>query len=231
MSDSQYSAVIFDFNGVLFWDASLQLQSWQGVAQAMRGYPMSEEEALIHMHGRPNGYVLSYLSGRAITAEELRDLTQRKESVYRELCQSNPAAFVLSPGAEVLLEQFKEHGVPRTIATSSEKTNVAFFREHFELDRWFDMRRIVYDDGRRPGKPAPDMYLAAAESLGLPPRECVVVEDAVSGIQAAQAAGIGYIIGMGATASHPRLMACPGVAIAIESMADFPRDRLRGATA
>ena len=225
---SQYSAVIFDFNGVLFWDAPLQLQSWRRVAQLLRGYSMTEEEAILHMHGRPNSYVLSYLAGRHVAGEELAELTQRKESLYRELCLDNPTAFVLSPGADDLLSELKERGVPRAIATSSEKTNVAFFREHLELDRWFDIAQIVYDDGYRPGKPAPDMYLDAAKKLRVPPNQCVVVEDAVSGIQAAQSAGIGYIVAMGARAAHPRLTAFPGVALAIESMREFPRERLQG---
>jgi len=70
------------------------------------------------------------------------------------------------------------------------------------LDRWFDVAKIVYDDGVRPGKPAPDIYLAAAENIGLAPSQCVVVEDAISGIQSAQVAGIGHIVALGRLAAH-----------------------------
>ena len=56
------------------------------------------------------------------------------------------------------------------------------------------MDKIVYSDGKIPGKPAPDIFLIAAERIGLPPSDCVVIEDALAGIKAAKSAGIGKII-------------------------------------
>jgi beta-phosphoglucomutase-like phosphatase (HAD superfamily) len=221
-----YKAIIFDFNGVLFFDADLQAQSWQGAARSLRGYEMSPDELDSHMHGRPNSYVLSYLAGRTIAGQELLDLIQAKESIYRGLCLQNPNRFVLAPGAHDLLDTLTHDHVPRTIATSSEITNLQFFIQHLQLHRWFDVSKIVYDDGVRPGKPAPDMYLAAARNVGVAPSECMVVEDAVSGIQAAHAASIGYIIGLGAPGAHAKLRACMGVAAVIESLEQFPHNIL-----
>jgi HAD superfamily hydrolase (TIGR01509 family) len=222
----RYQGVAFDFNGVLFWDADLQVKSWQGIAQNLRGHEMTDDELVAHMHGRPNSYVLSYLAGRTIVGQELLDLIQVKESFYRELCLLNPRRLVLSPGARDLLETLARRNIPRTIATSSEITNLNFFIEHLRLDRWFDVAKIVYDDGMRPGKPAPDIYREAARNIGVAPSECVVVEDAVSGIAAAYAAGIGYIVAIGAPAAFQRLLACNGVAVAIKSLRDFPREQL-----
>jgi HAD superfamily hydrolase (TIGR01509 family) len=221
-----FNGIIFDFNGVLFWDADLQVKSWQAMAKDLRGRKMTDDELDTHMHGRPNSYVLAYLAGRAIEGKELIDLIQVKESFYRRLCLMTPRRFVLSPGAKELLEALTAHDIPRTIATSSEITNVTFFIEHLDLGRWFDLGRIVYDDGRRPGKPAPDIYRAAAMSVRLDPSECVVVEDATAGLASAHAAGIGYVVALGEPAAHARLLACPGVALAIESLRDFPRERL-----
>src|SRR6202035_14168 len=194
----RYQGIAFDFNGVLFWDADLQVKSWQGIAKNLRGQEMTVDEHATHMRGRPTSYVLSYLAGRTIVGQELLDLIQVKESFYRELCLMNPRRLVLSPGARDLLETLARRNIPRTIATSSEITNLNFFIEHLRLDRWFDVEKIVYDDGMRPGKPAPDIYLAAARNMGLAPSECVVVENAVSGLAAAYAAGIGYIVAIGA---------------------------------
>ncbi len=222
----RYKGIVFDFNGVLFRDADLQVKSWQVIAKNLRGRAMTDDELATHMHGRPNSYVLSYLAGRTIVGQELVDLIQAKESFYRELCLSKPRRLVLSPGAQDLLEALVRSNVPRTIATSSEITNVKFFVEHLRLDRWFDVAKIVYDDGIRPGKPAPDVYLAAVRNIGIAPSECVVVEDAVSGLAAAYAAAIGYIVAIGAPAALRRLSACNGVAAAIESLRDFPRERL-----
>jgi len=188
---------------------------------------MSDQELTTHMHGRPNAHVLRYLSGRDIAGQELLDLTQVKESLYRQMCLRNPQRLVLSPGAQDLLEALVRANIPRTIATSSEITNLKFFIRHLRLDRWFDVDKIVYDDGVRAGKPAPDVYLAATHNIGIDPGQCVVVEDAVSGLASAHAAGIGYMVAIGATpAVRASLLACKGVALVLESLRDFPRQRL-----
>jgi HAD superfamily hydrolase (TIGR01509 family) len=225
----KYRGVIFDFNGVLLDDAGFQIQAWRYMARELRGREMTEDELAVHMHGRPNAYVLSYLTRREIAAQELLALIQAKESLYRELCLRNPGGPQLSPGAQELLDTLVARNIPRTISTSSEKTNLDFFVKHLALQRWFEIAKIVYDDGRRPGKPAPDMYLAAAHNIQLPPKECIVVEDAISGVQAARAAGIGYIIGIGAPGAQARLLAGDLVSAVIESLAQFPRERLAAA--
>ena len=67
----------------------------------------------------------------------------------------------------------------RTIATASERTNVDFFVTHLNLEQWFSTAKLVFDDGVRPSKPVPDIYMDAAEALDLRPTDCIVVEDAV----------------------------------------------------
>jgi beta-phosphoglucomutase-like phosphatase (HAD superfamily) len=220
--------IIFDFNGVLFSDGDLQEESWQVMARKLRGREMSDEEFALHMHGRSNAYVLSYLAGRPITGPELTELIEAKESLFRRLCLETPNRMELSAGAQDLLEWLKLGSIPRTIATSSGIRNVEFYIEHLHLDRWFEVGKLIYDDGVRPGKPAPDMYLAAARAIGLDPGSCVVAEDAVSGVMAAQAAGIGYIVGIGTAAGHAGLLTSRGAALVIETLWDFPRERLQG---
>ena len=218
--------VIFDFNGVLFSDSDLQEKAWQVLARQLRGREMSGEEFELHMHGRSNAYVLSYLTSRDITGKELAELTEAKESLFRRLCLETPKRMQLSAGAQELLEWLQAGGVPCTIATSSGIRNVEFYIEHLHLDRWFEVGKLVYDDGRRPGKPAPDMYLAAAANIQVDPGRCVVVEDAVSGVMAAQAARIGYIVGIGAEASHAELLTSAGAAMVVDTLSEFPRERL-----
>ena len=219
--------VIFDFNGVLFADSDLQEQAWQVMARRLRGREMTAEEFALHMHGRANAYVLGYLAGRAIgDAGELAELTETKESLFRDLCLKSPGRLALSAGAPELLEWLAAGGIPRTIATSSGIRNVEFFIGQLHLDRWFELAKLVYDDGLRPGKPAPDMYLAAAANIGLEPGRCVVVEDAVSGVMAAEAAKIGCIVGIAASADHARLLASRGAAVVIGTLRDFPRERV-----
>jgi beta-phosphoglucomutase len=62
------------------------------------------------------------------------------------------------------------------------------------LERWFDIDKIVFDDWEIAGKPAPDMFLKAAENIGVNPINCIVFEDSVTGIAAAKNAGIGKVI-------------------------------------
>ena len=221
-----FQGIIFDLNGVLWWDGPLQEQAWGRFSTEVRGWPFSAEEVAIHVHGRTNRHTLEHLTGRAVEGEELGRLTQQKEAIYRQLCLEQGAAFCLSPGAADLLSFLAAHEIPRTIATASERVNLEFYIEHLQLDRWFDPGRIVCDDGSRPGKPAPDIYLQAARTVGLAPARCVVVEDSRSGLQAAHAAGIGYLVALGPAERHGELARLAGVDRVIESLEQLPREWL-----
>ncbi|GAB4479077.1 MAG: HAD family phosphatase [Anaerolineae bacterium] len=221
-----FKGVIFDLNGVLWWDSPLQEAAWQQSAAAIRGRPFSPDEMAAYVHGRTTRDTLEYLAGRPLSEAEAAALTDQKETIYRRMCLEQGEAFRLSPGAADLLDTLAARRIPRTIATAAGWENLAFFIEHLGLARWFTPGQIVYDDGTRPGKPAPDVYLEAARVLGLPPAACVVVEDARSGIEAARAAGIGCIIALGPPSQHDRLAALPGVSHVIERLGEFPRGLL-----
>jgi len=202
----EFQGLIFDFNGVLWWDGHLQEQSWRQFSATIRGMPLTEGEMAVHIHGRNNRYTLEYLTGRAVVGDELQQLVEQKEQIYRQLCLDQGEDFKLSPGAVELLDFLVAHHIPHTIATASEKTNLDFFVKHLGLDTWFDVEQIVYDDGSRRGKPAPDIYLQAARNLGLEPAQCVVIEDSPAGIQAARAAGIGCVVALGPAQKHEQLV-------------------------
>jgi len=218
-----YRGLIFDFNGVLFWDNPLHEEAWRQYSARLRGRPLSDREMIERVHGRTNGDIFAYVLGRAVGAEELARLSEEKESIYRRLCQDTPDTFHLSPGADDLLDFLVAQGIPHTIATSSAWPNVAFYLERLDLARWFDLSLLVYDEGRYPGKPAPHIYLEAASKLGLQPAACAVVEDALAGIAAARAAGIGRIIALGPPSRHGELRTQPGVAEVITDLVQFPR--------
>ena len=90
----------------------------------------------------------------------------------------------------------------RTIATMSEWQNVEFYIKEFNLARWFDLDKIVYSNGKIKGKPDPEIYEIACRNLGLLPQDCIVIEDAVSGIESAHRANIGKIIAIASLESH-----------------------------
>jgi beta-phosphoglucomutase-like phosphatase (HAD superfamily) len=222
----KFKGIIFDFNGVLLWDTHLQEQAWIQFSAKVRGVPFSAEEMAIHMHGRNNQYTQDYLAGRPLKNIELAQLIQQKESIYQQLCLDQGSDFKLSPGTIELLDFLAAHHIPYTIATASGKINLDFFVEYLDLTRWFNLEQIVYDDGTRPGKPAPDIYLQAARNLDLSPARCVVVEDAISGIQAAHSAGIGHIIALGPAYTHHQLTQLQGVKSVIENLQQIPKEQL-----
>ncbi|MGD8791995.1 MAG: HAD family phosphatase [Anaerolineae bacterium] len=222
MGGTAYGGLIFDLNGVLWWDSHLQEQAWSNFSARLRGRLLSPAEMAVHVHGRPNRHTLAYLLGRPLAPGEEQQLGEEKERIYRRLCLAQGDDFCLSPGAVELLDFLATRSIPRTIATASGRQNLDFFLAHLGLARWFDPDRIVYDDGTRPGKPAPDVYLTAAQRLDLAPARCIVVEDALSGIQAARAAGIGCIVALGPPEKHSALAALDGVDTVVESLAQLP---------
>lgn len=186
--------IIFDFNGTLFWDSQLHLDAWKEYSKRLRGTPFSEEEMLQFMFGRTNEDIIEYAIGKKPDKKLVEKFAQEKEAEYRRMCLARPTDMKLAPHAVEFLDFLKENAIPMTIATMSEWCNVEFYIKEFKLKKWFDVDQIVYSDGKIPGKPAPDIYLIAAKNLGLEPKDCVVIEDALSGIQSAKNAGIGEII-------------------------------------
>ena len=186
--------IIFDFNGTLFFDSELHYDAWRIFSARLRGYPFTDEEMQKYMFGRTNSDIIEYAIGKKPSPDMVEKLAKEKESLYREECLKHPEILKLAPGAEKFLDLLKENNIPRTIATMSERDNVAFYIDIFKLEIWFNLDKIVYSNGKIPGKPAPDIYQIAAENLNLSPQECIVIEDAVSGINSAKSAGIGSII-------------------------------------
>lgn len=217
-----YRGIIFDFNGVLWWDTQLQGEAWSQYANILRSRPMTDEEIAEHVVGRDNRYILHYLTGQHFQDTELEDHTDRKETIYRNLCLEQGDAFCLSPGAEGLLDWLQAHHIERTIATSAGRDNVLFYYMHLSLWRWFDMDKIVYDDDRMATKPSPDPYLIAAQRLGLPPEQCVVVEDSLHGIQSAGRAGIGCIVALAEASAQDALQHIEGVQYLVENLGQLP---------
>lgn len=191
---TSYKGIIFDFNGTLFWDSHLHKETWREYSRILRGTPFSDDEMLKYMFGRTNEQIIRYAIGKQPTAEMVEKYGQEKEALYRQMCLQDPENFHLAQGVVEFLDFLKENNLPRTIATMSDIGNVNFYFEHFNLEKWFDFDKVVYSDGIIPGKPAPDIYQIAAGKLGLTPQECIVVEDAISGIEAARDANIGKII-------------------------------------
>ena len=186
--------IIFDFNGTLFWDSQKHYDAWYEMSKKLRGTPFSDDEMIHHMFGRTNENILTYTLGRKPSKEEVEKYSVEKELIYLDMCKKDEKNTKLADGVEDFLEYLCKNDIPHTIATMSEKMNVDFYIDVFKLEKWFNIDKIVYSDGKIPGKPAPDIYLIAAKNIDVEPKNCTVFEDAISGIRAAEAAGVGRII-------------------------------------
>lgn len=187
--------VIFDFNGTMFYDELFQEESWRSFLKQKTGRDITDEEFQEYVHGRNAEATLSYFLQRECSHTELMELEEEKETIYRKLCMESEQ-FHLAEGLPQFLDELKMHNFPFTIATASSLQNVNFFFDHLNLGKWFDPDQVVYNDGTIPGKPEPDLYLRAAKLLSVEISDCVVFEDASTGIEAAKRAGAGKIVGV-----------------------------------
>lgn len=211
----KYSAVLFDFNGVILWDAEWHQQAWDALATKLIGRPLSKEESARHMHGKTTGETISFLLGGK--KGNKAKLLKEKEKMYQAIALSNKG-FRLSPGAEKLFTLLEKNGIKKTIATSSPLMNIRFYYSRLNLERWFPRKNIVFDTGRLPSKPAPDIYLRAAKKINVDVKKCIVIEDAISGIESARRASAGKIIALAHGHNSAYLKKIPHVGRIVENL-------------
>ena len=197
-------AVIFDFNGTMVFDDKFHEKAWRTFFSETLGREITDREFADNAHGKTTEDILAYFLGRKIDKSEIDTLEEEKESIYRRLCLESKD-YTLVKGLEDFLCCLSANNIPFTIATSSALPNLKFFFSYFGLDRWFDIEKVAYNDGTINGKPAPDIYLKAAEKLGVDIQDCTVFEDAKSGIESAFSAKAGTIICVGDKVSEETL--------------------------
>lgn len=214
-----YKGVIFDFNGTLFWDNDKHILAWGEISKILRGRGITEEELLEHFNGVPNQKIVSYLLGREGNAEELKKYSELKEEFYRKFCLEDQERFHLVEGAIDFFAYLKENGIPFTIASASIKANIDFFVTEFGLAQWMKQEDIVYDDGSYENKVA--MFQEAAQNLGVDIKECMIVEDSVSGIHSGYIAGCRNIIVMDSSGKAEEYKTMPGVVKIIHNFSNL----------
>jgi beta-phosphoglucomutase len=183
--------VVFDFNGTLFWDTELHNKAWDLFLEK-NDIRLSDPEKNEKIHGRNNHDILNLLFPRKLSVEEINGFIAEKEGTYQALCLRNPMR--LAPGAEEFLGFLKNQRIPCAIATASAIENVNFYRNHLNLSCFFDLSKIIFNDGSILSKPDPQIFQRAIHILALKPEETVVFEDSRAGIHAAENAGAGKII-------------------------------------
>ena len=180
-------AVIFDLDGTLLDNNSFHRKTWEAYLKKM-GKSISEEEFNANMNGRTNKDAIEYIYGRKMDKEESTRYTLEKEALYREIYKP----FIKPvPGLLNFLEILNQKNIPMAIATSGIQPNIDFMFENVSIKHYFKI--IVNSSHINNGKPHPEIYLKAASLLNISPKNCLVFEDAVVGINSAKAAGMKVI--------------------------------------
>lgn len=197
MPSSSKRAVIFDMDGVLILSGPAHFDSWKEAASE-DGIDLSYD-LFASTFGRTNPDVIRMIwtdhAKIPVSAEKAARIAERKEQAYRDMVRHHVP---LAPGLLALLDGLDDAGFILGIGSSAPRENIDLLVDASGLRPRF---RSIVDGGMvRAGKPAPDVFLLAAELAGVTPRRSAVVEDARPGIQAALAADM---LAVGVATTHP----------------------------
>ena len=175
-------AVIWDMDGVIIDSADEHRRAWQRLARE-EGIVMTDAD-FWSTFGRRNDDIFATIWGE-MPPERAKELADRKEMYFRELIRESAAPL---PGSIELMRGLHEAGFLQALASSTAIENIQLISDILGLKRYLTV--IVSGETVARGKPAPDIFLKAAGELHIDPKKCLVIEDAVAGVQAAHAAGM-----------------------------------------
>lgn len=188
---ASFDAVIFDCDGVLADSEGITTRVLAEMVQLL-GCPLSVQEVRRRFTGVPMAEVVKTLQAKLghdlPTIWHTQFHARRAEAFRRELRAV--------PGVQALLQALAAAGLPVAVASGAERDKVVSNLKIIGLDRFFGVQVFTGSDVAH-SKPAPDVYLLAAKSLGVDPARCAVVEDSATGVRAGVAAGMtvfGYAV-------------------------------------
>ena len=188
--------LIFYLDGVLVFTDKFHYQAWKTMADELGVYFDETINHRLRGVSRMDSLeiILERYEGPDLSLREKEKLAEKKNEIYRTLLESMTPDDVTKEVRDTLTK-LREKGYKLAIGSSSK--NAKFILEKVELKDAFD----AISDGNNitKSKPDPEVFLKAAEYLGLPPKACMVVEDAEAGIEAAKKGGM-YAAGIGEAA-------------------------------
>ncbi|WP_266367286.1 HAD family hydrolase [Tellurirhabdus rosea] len=194
-------AALFDMDGVLVDNLNYHVQAWRTFAHH-HGRTLTLEDYFRHVNGRVAADALPFVLGRDLSRDEIVAFTEEKEATYRQLYGPDLQP---TPGLIPFLQTLKTSGTGLAVGTSAPFSNIGFTLDGLRIRSYFDA--VVDASMISRGKPDPEIYLQAAERLGVPPSRCVVFEDAYSGIEAGLRAGM-KVVALATTHTPGELAGC-----------------------
>lgn len=175
------TALILDMDGVIIESNTMHAEIWK---EYLEEHGLYRDGIMKWMHGKRNDQIVAEVFGRDIGADAIFQHGADKEARYRDRMRPVLEQHLV-PGIRAFLERYAS--LPMAVASNAEPKNVNFVLEEAGLAKYF---RVVVDGHQVANpKPAPDLYLLAADRLGVNPKDCIVFEDSPGGITAARAAG------------------------------------------
>lgn len=186
-------AVIFDMDGVICHTNPFHAIAFREFFST-RDLSPTDEEFAAHMFGKSNSYIFSHFFGRTVGGEELLQLEQEKEGLFRKIYEPHvqPVAGLLS-----LLEELSSNRVKTGVATSAPAANLDLIFSKINIRSKFGS--VLASEDVQKHKPDPEVYLKSAANLQVAPGQCIVFEDSFSGVTAALNAGMKVV---GVLTSH-----------------------------
>jgi beta-phosphoglucomutase len=181
-------ALIFDLDGVILDSMPMHTEAWEAY---MEGLGVKVPELASRMHGARNDQIVAEFLGRHLTAEDIFEHGAAKERLFRKMMAGRMEEYVVGGVREFLAAV---EGVPKAIGSNAEPSNVDFVLDGTGLRPYFPVTVDGHQVER--AKPYPDVYLRAAERLGVKPENCVIFEDSPGGVEAGKRAGA-RVVGIG----------------------------------
>jgi len=193
MSEAHLEAAIWDMDGVIADTVEYHYLAWkEEFAKKGIDYTM---EHFLRFFGQRNDTIIKDALGEGIVPVEMGAINDAKQANFRRRVAGHIRAL---PGAIELIRALKEHGVRQAIASSAPPENIKIITRTLNVDGFF--QAVVFGHEVPEGKPSPQIYLLAAQKLGVRPADCVVFEDAIAGVAGARNAGMKCVA---VATSHP----------------------------
>ncbi|KQS31444.1 HAD family phosphatase [Dyadobacter sp. Leaf189] len=186
-------AVIFDMDGVICHTNPYHSKAFREFF-SKRNLSPTDADFAAHMYGKSNSYILSHFLERVVEGEELLQLEDEKESLFRKIYE--PFVEPIS-GFVSFIEDLKNNQVKLGVATSAPRANLDLILGKVQVMDY--LGSVLASENVTKHKPDPEVYLASAKNLGVRPEQCVVFEDSFSGVSAAINAGMRVV---GVLSSH-----------------------------